>query len=85
MNRTIKDATVKRYHYEVHAQLETHLGDFIAAYKYARRLNTLLRLTPFEFIYKKWTRMPERFTVDPNHHTLGLNTLSSRGGAGLDG
>lgn len=50
MNRTIKDATVKRYHYEAHAQLETHVGDSIAAYNYARRLKTLQGLTPFEFI-----------------------------------
>ncbi len=34
MNRTIKDATVKRYHYDEHAQLERHLGDFIAAYNF---------------------------------------------------
>jgi len=27
MNRTIKDATVKRLHYDNHAQLETHLAD----------------------------------------------------------
>jgi transposase InsO family protein len=31
MNRTIKEATVKRYHYDSHQQLETHLQDFIAA------------------------------------------------------
>jgi hypothetical protein len=43
MNRTIKDATVKRYHYEAQAQLETHLGDVIAACNYTRRLKTLLR------------------------------------------
>ncbi|WP_163327298.1 integrase core domain-containing protein, partial [Enterobacter ludwigii] len=32
MNRTIKEATVRRYHYDSHRQLETHLGDFINAY-----------------------------------------------------
>ncbi len=41
MNRTIKEATVKRYHYDTHRQLETHLTDFIAAYNCARRLKTL--------------------------------------------
>ena len=30
MNRTIKDATVKRYHYDSHDQLERHLADFVA-------------------------------------------------------
>jgi hypothetical protein len=29
MNRTIKDATVKRYFYETHGRLRTHLRDFV--------------------------------------------------------
>jgi transposase InsO family protein len=29
MNRTIKDATVKRFHYESHDQLRQHLADFV--------------------------------------------------------
>ena len=32
MNRTIKDATVKRYHYDSHEQLRSHLADFLDAY-----------------------------------------------------
>ena len=74
MNRTIKEATVKRYHYDTHAQLETHINDFIAAYNYARRLKTLQGLTPFEYICKIWTSEPERFIVDPTHHTPGPNS-----------
>ncbi len=31
MNRTIKDATVERFHHDDHAQLRTHLADFMAA------------------------------------------------------
>jgi len=41
MNRTIKDATVKRYFYETHHQLRAHLRDFVDAYNFARRLKTL--------------------------------------------
>ena len=40
MNRTIKEATVKRYHYDTHDQLRRHLADFVAAYNFARRLKT---------------------------------------------
>lgn len=40
MNRTIKDATLKRYHYDSHDQLRHHLGDFIAAYNLGRRSKT---------------------------------------------
>ncbi|SDJ86245.1 Integrase core domain-containing protein [Aliiruegeria lutimaris] len=31
MNRTIKDTTVKRYHYDSHDQLRGHLADFLDA------------------------------------------------------
>ena len=74
MNRTIKEATVKRYHYDRHEQLKTHLSDFINAYNYARRLKTLKGLTPYEFIVKAWTKDPERFKLDPTHQMPGLNT-----------
>lgn len=74
MNRTIKEATVKRYHYDSHSQFERHLGDFITAYNFARRLKTLKGLTPFEFICKYWTKEPERFRLNPIHQMPGLNT-----------
>ena len=74
MNRTIKDATVKRYHYNDQAQLSAHLDDFINAYNYARRLKTLSGLTPYEYICKIWTDEPKRFILNPIHQMLGLNT-----------
>jgi len=74
MNRTIKEATVKRYHYDSHSQFKRHLGDFITAYNFARRLKTLKGLTPFEFICKCWTKEPERFRLNPIHQMPGLNT-----------
>ena len=45
MNRTIKDATFKRYFYDTHDQLRAHLRDFVGAYNFARRLKTLRGLT----------------------------------------
>lgn len=74
MNRTIKDATVKRYHYKNHDQLRSHLADFLDAYNYARRLKTLNGLTPYEYICKIWTSEPDRFIVNPVHQMPGLNT-----------
>jgi transposase InsO family protein len=73
MNRTIKDATVRRYHYDRHDQLRTHLQLFVDAYNYARRLKTLRGLTPYEFVCKTWTEQPARFRVDPTHLTPGPN------------
>jgi transposase-like protein len=74
MNRTIKDATVKRFHYDSHDQLRTHLADFLAAYNFARRLKTLGGLTPYEYICKIWTSEPDRFILNPIHQMPGLNT-----------
>jgi transposase InsO family protein len=74
MNRTIKEATVKRFHYETHEQLRSHLTDFVNAYNFARRLKTLKGLTPYEAICKAWTKEPKRFRLDPIHQMPGLNT-----------
>ena len=74
MNRTIKEATVKRFHYDSHLQLQEHLNLFISAYKFGRRLKTLKGLTPYEFICKQWTKKPERFRFNPLHQIPGLNT-----------
>ena len=69
-----KEATVQRYHYDRHDQLEAHLAEFINAYNYARRLKTLKGLTPYEYICKCWTSQPERFKLNPLQKMPGLNT-----------
>ena len=74
MNRTIKEATVRRYYYDSHEQLRSHLADFLDAYNFAKRLKTLKGLTPYEHICKLWTEQPQRFRLNPIHHTPGLNT-----------
>ena len=71
MNRTIKDATVKRYHYDTHDQLRAHLQLFVDAYNHARRLKTLRGLTPVEFVHQAWTKEPQRFRINPLHLTPG--------------
>jgi len=73
MNRTIKEATVRRYHYERHRQLSDHLNDFINAYNFAKRLKTLKGLTPFEYVTKCWSNLPKLFTSNPLHLFPGLN------------
>jgi len=73
MNRTLKEATVRPYYYESHAQLRQHLADFVSAYNFARRLKTLRGLTPYEAICSAWTKQPDRFTLNPIHQMPGLN------------
>jgi len=74
MNRTIKEATVNRYHYDDHNQLRQHLSDFVDAYNFSRRLKTLKGLTPYELICKCWTSEAKRFTINPLQQMPGLNT-----------
>lgn len=73
MNRTLKEATARRFHYETHDQLRSHLTDFVNAYNFGRRLKALKGLTPYEAICKSWTAEPERFTLNPLHQMPGLN------------
>ena len=73
-NRTLKEATVRRYHYENQRQLEEHLAAFLDGYNFARRLKTSRGLTPYEAICTAWANEPYRFRLDPVHLTSGLNT-----------
>ena len=74
MNRTIKEATVKRYHYGSHDELKAHMQTFLMTYNFVKRLKTLKGLTPYEYICKIWSEDPDRFIINPHHHTVGLNT-----------
>ena len=74
MNLTIKDATVKQYHYESHEQLRRYLTDVLDAYNFARCLRTLCRLVPYEYICKIWTSEPDRFILSSIHQMPGRNT-----------
>lgn len=75
MNRTLKEATVRRYHYDGHDQLRQHMQTFLTAYNFAKRLKTLRGLTPHEYICKCWTEKPDQFRLNPFHHTAGLYIL----------
>lgn len=48
----LKDATIRRFHYDSHEQLRRHLQDFVAAYNFGRRIKRLRGLTTYEFISK---------------------------------
>lgn len=73
MNRTIKDATVKRYHRESRNRLREHQRTFLDAFNFAKRIKTLKGLTVYEFISQKWISEPERFRLNPGHLIPELN------------
>jgi hypothetical protein len=73
VNRTIKDATVRRFHHDSHDRLRTHLADFPAACNCARRPKTPSVPTPCERICKARPPEPDRSSVAPIHQMPGLN------------
>jgi hypothetical protein len=73
MNRTIKEATVKRFHNN-HLQFNKYLVDFVSACNNGRRLKTLRALTPYQYICKPWTPKPERFSLNPFQQMPRLKT-----------
>jgi len=88
MNPTIKEATVKRFHYDSHDQLRVHLADFLLlqgnsplnrclsllTYNFALRLKTLSALTLYEYVCKIWTSEPDLFILDPVNPLPGSKT-----------
>lgn len=74
MNRTIKEATVKLFHYEDLESLKAHVIAFVAAYNFAKHLKALQWRTPFKAISDAWTKDPSLFNINPHHLIPGPNT-----------
>jgi len=81
MNRTVKDATVKRDFYETHERLRTHMRDFVDAYNFARRHKTLRGLTPRDSSAKPGLPTPlfHNQSAPPTAGTKHLGGLGRRG------
>lgn len=67
MNRTIKDATVKRFYYESHNQLRQYLADFAPQTEGPQRPHALRKHL------QNLDATPDRFNADPTHQMPGLN------------
>ncbi len=67
MNRTIKQATVKKFHYKDHRILEKHLQTFINAYNYTQPLKALKGLCPYEKVCLYLRSEQGRPYLNPNH------------------
>jgi hypothetical protein len=66
MNRTIKDATVQRFHDDSYDRLRQRLVDFVAAYEFVCRLKFLKGLTPYEHICNAGHQIPNRSASIPS-------------------
>jgi hypothetical protein len=74
MNRTIKEATIKVFHYPSLESLKAHVLAFVTAYNFAKHLKALRWKTPFEAICAAWTKDPKAFIFNPRHLIPGPNT-----------
>ncbi len=74
MNRTIKEATIKAFHFPDFASLKAHVLAFVMAYNFARHLKALRWRTPFKVSCEAWTKTPEQFTINPHHLIPGPYT-----------
>jgi hypothetical protein len=66
MNRTIKDATVRTYHYADLESLAAHVLAFVAANNFAKHLKALRWKTPYQAICDAWTKDASIFKINPH-------------------
>jgi len=74
MNRTVKDATIKTFHYPDLEALRAHVLAFVTAYNLAKHLKALRWRTPFQAVCDAWQANPSIFKIDPHHLIPGPHT-----------
>ena len=74
MNRTVKDATVRTFHYDDLESLKAHVLSFVTAYNFAKHLKALKWKTPFQSICDAWKSNPSAFKINPHHLIPGPHT-----------
>ena len=84
MNRTIKDATVKAFHYDDLHSLKAHVLAFVTAYNFAKHLKALKWRTPYQVICEAWTKVPAIFKINPHHLIPGPHIHLAEIDGGLD-
>src|SRR4051794_1745416 len=67
MNRTVKEATIKAFHYPDSEALQAHVLAFVTAYNFAKHLKALQWRTPFQAICEAWQADAATFKIDPHH------------------
>ena len=74
MNRTVKDATVKVFHYLNLESLKAHVLAFVLASNFGKPLKRLQWRTPFQAICEPWAKDPAPFKINPHHLIPGPHT-----------
>ena len=76
VNCTLKEATVKKSYYQTRQNLEEHLQTVLMAYNFAKKLQTLKGLAPYQLICAAWQKNLNRFTLNLFRHTPGTKHLA---------
>jgi hypothetical protein len=76
-NKTIKNATVKQYHYETIDQLKQHLMAYLLVHNYQKKLKSLKFQTPLNFLLLLYENKPHLFKINPTHKLIGLNNYAA--------
>jgi transposase InsO family protein len=66
MHRTIKDATLRLFHYATAADLKAHIAAFVTAYNFAQHLKALRWRTPYQAICDAWRTDRRVFKLNPH-------------------
>jgi transposase InsO family protein len=74
MNRTVKEATIKAFHYPDVGALQAHVLAFVVAYNFAKHLKALRWRTPFQAVCDAWKADTSAFKVNPHHLIPGPHT-----------
>jgi transposase InsO family protein len=74
MNRAVKEATIKAFHYPDLEALKAHVLAFVRAYNFAKHLKALRWRTPFQAVCDAWTKDPSIFKMDSHHLIPGPHT-----------
>jgi hypothetical protein len=78
MSRTVKGVTVKAFHHPGPEALRAYVPAFVAAYDFARHLETLRWRTPSQVVCDAWKVDPSPFKVDPRHPIPGPYSAGDR-------
>jgi hypothetical protein len=76
LNRSMKDATTKAFHYPGLGALAAHVLAFVRACNFAKQLKALRWQTPFQAICGAWAKDTSIFKINPHHLFPGPNTYS---------
>ena len=77
INRTIKEATIKKYYYDNHKKLQNHLNTFLNAYNYAQPLKVLRGATPYEKVLVYLSTLDDESKINPIYLSPGPNSYLS--------